>query len=152
MASKKFKAQVHTKTLEINLKKLKTKYPEAVARAVQNTALKVASNARRIVPRDKGFLKGSIKAEPDVRSGFSRSSSGGVSNYASVWKVGTNAKYARYIEFGEPTGTGPNGGPRPYLRPAYDMEVTPQKMARRIKQQRKKLVHLKKGQKRRKLF
>ena len=29
-------------------------------------------------------------------------------------------QYANYIEFGEPQGTGPNEGPKPYLRPAFE--------------------------------
>jgi len=67
------------------------------------SALEIQSEAREIVPVDMGTLRRSIITN-EVEDGF---------------EIGTNLQYANYIEFGEPQGTGPNGGPRPYLRPAF---------------------------------
>jgi HK97 gp10 family phage protein len=67
-------------------------------------AKEIQSEAREIVPVKDGHLQDSIVTDP-VEDGF---------------KVGTNSDYRNYIEFGKPQGTGPNGGPRPYLRPAFE--------------------------------
>jgi len=142
-SNKSFRVTVDNKMLLKNLDTIKKNYPEVIGAAVRNAALKVASEARKTVVVDKGTLKGSIKAVPDKRTGFS-AMGGSIGGYF-VWKVGSNLKYAAYIEYGQPTNTGPHGGPRPYLRPAYAKEITPTKMAKRIKQQRMKLIKLRKS-------
>ena len=47
-------------------------------------------------------------------------------------------QYANYIEFGEPQGTGPNEGPKPYLRPAF--ENNKNKIVRRVQAIIRKLL------------
>jgi len=76
-----------------------------VERVVEDIALYTVQQASNMVPVDKGILKGSIRAEKKGKY---------------TWEVATNSGYGLYIEFGEPTGTGPNGGPRPFLRPGFE--------------------------------
>ncbi len=54
------------------------------------------------------------------------------------FEICTNLKYAKYIEFGEPQGTGPNEGPKPYLRPAF--ENNKNKIVRRVQAIIRKLL------------
>ena len=86
------------------LQQLAEKYPDVLDMALEDTAAAIHLEATRIVPVDEGILKNSInvKSEPMRKS------------------IGTSMKYAVAIEFGTPTGTGPNGGPRPYMRPAFN--------------------------------
>jgi hypothetical protein len=86
------------------LAQLAKKYPDVLDMALEDTAAAIHLEASRIVPVDEGILKNSL----NVRSEPMRKS------------VGTSMEYAVGIEFGTPTGTGPNGGPRPYLRPAFN--------------------------------
>ena len=44
-----------------------------------------------------------------------------------LWFLKAVKVYAAYIEYGTPTGTGPHGGPKPYMRPAF-YEVMPKLM------------------------
>jgi len=105
-----------------------SKYGERVSdlidRETAYAAFEVERLAKEEVPVDKGILKGSIS---HARSGgfvpLGKMASKityliGI-NVSSKNAVGTNLGYARYIEFGTPVGTGPNGGPRPFLRPAF---------------------------------
>ena len=65
-------------------------------------------NAKKNAPVDTGKLQQSIKA-------------------IKIGKLTVNIKanatglapYAVYVEYGEPVGTGPNGGPKPFLFPAF---------------------------------
>ena len=77
-------------------------------------AFEVERLAKEEVPVDKGILKNSIN---NIRVGGFK----GVRRMVSkiTYLIGTNVVYSRYIEFGTPVGTGPNGGPRPFLRPAF---------------------------------
>ena len=99
------------------------KYGRRVSDEIEKETAYAAQEVRQIavelVPVDKGILKGSIQAQKV--GGFVRGSRvlRGMAGKI-TYLVGTNVKYARYIEFGTPIGTGPNGGPRPYLRPAYN--------------------------------
>jgi len=62
--------------------------------------------AKVIVPKDTSRLHDSIHD-------FDLPGSDGLTR---VISTGTN--YAAYVEYGKPIGTGPNGGPRPYMYPA----------------------------------
>ena len=98
-----FRVDVQDERLRGKLTKAKIAVYNAVLAELATSALEIQSEAREIVPVDDGFLKDSILTN-EIEDGF---------------KIGSNAGYANYIEFGKPTGTGPNGGPRPYLRPAF---------------------------------
>lgn len=117
------------------------KYGRRVSDDVERETAYAAQEVRQLaienVPVDKGVLKVSIQSRKvGGVVGGSRWLMGNASKI--TYLVGTNVKYARYIEFGEPIGTGPNGGPRPYLRPAYN-KVAPSyarkiaKLLRRVK-------------------
>ena len=86
------------------LKQLADKYPDVLDMALDDTAATIQADAMRFVPVDEGILKNSInvKTQPLFKT------------------IGTSLDYAVKMEFGTPTGTGPNGGPRPYLRPAFN--------------------------------
>lgn len=95
-----------------------SKYGERVSdlidRETAYAAFEVERLAKEEVPVDKGILKNSIN---NIRVGGFK----GVRRMVSkiTYLIGTNVVYSRYIEFGTPVGTGPNGGPRPFLRPAF---------------------------------
>ena len=95
-----------------------SKYGERVSdlidRETAYAAFEVQRLAKEEVPVDKGILKNSIN---NIRVGGFK----GVRRMVSkiTYLIGTNVVYSRYIEFGTPVGTGPNGGPRPFLRPAF---------------------------------
>lgn len=74
-------------------------------RVVEDMALYTVQQAQQMVVVDKGILKNSIRAEKKGKF---------------TWEVGSNSGYGLYIEFGNPVGTGPNGGPRPFLRPGFE--------------------------------
>lgn len=80
----------------------------AVDRALDATALQIRYDAIQIAPVDKGGLRNSIVIEtPEEKTR----------------KVGSNIVYGHYIETAKPVGTGPHGGPKPYLKPALDMNI-----------------------------
>ena len=103
----KLKVTIDTKGLEkgidkwIRQKKIATREAlDAVAQEVRNTAI-------LHVPVDTGVLKTSIHVQnPNSKQMFRR--------------VGSNVSYSEYIEKGKPQGTGPHGGPRPYMMPALE--------------------------------
>ena len=84
-------------------------YVDADVDAVlEANAQDIEVEAKRLAPVDKGTLQQSIKA---IR----------ISN--KTYKIAANATglapYAPFVEFGKPVGTGPNGGPKPFLFPAF---------------------------------
>ena len=79
-----------------------------VERVVRDNAQEIEAQAKINVPRDTGTLANSIKA---FKSGDKE--------YTIKANTTGVAPYAAYIEYGEPVGTGPIGGPRPYLFPAF---------------------------------
>ena len=85
------------------------KFTKQAERSVEETIAKIAAQtafeAKKIVPVDKGILKNSILTRKTAKA---------------TWQVYTSSGYGLYIEFGSPIGTGPNGGPRPFLRPAFE--------------------------------
>ena len=95
-----------------------SKYGERVSdlidRETAYAAFEVERLAKEEVPVDKGILKNSIN---NIKVGGFK----GVRRMVSkiTYLIGSNVVYSRYIEFGTPVGTGPNGGPRPFLRPAF---------------------------------
>ena len=95
-----------------------SKYGERVSDLIDKetayAAFEVERLAKEEVPVDKGILKNSIN---NIRVGGFK----GVRRMVSkiTYLIGTNVVYSRYIEFGTPVGTGPNGGPKPFLRPAF---------------------------------
>ena len=95
-----------------------SKYGERVSDLIDKetayAAFEVERLAKEEVPVDKGILKNSIN---NIKVGGFK----GVRRMVSkiTYLIGTNVVYSRYIEFGTPVGTGPNGGPRPFLRPAF---------------------------------
>ena len=86
------------------LRKLQDKYPDVLDMALDDTADAISLEAQRIVPVDTGRLRGSINVKREFL----------------VKVIGTNVEYAAYVEYGSPEGTGPNGGPSPYLRTALE--------------------------------
>ena len=80
------------------------KYPDVMDMALDDTADAISLEAQTIVPVDTGRLRGSINVK---RRKLKK-------------RIGTNVEYAAHVEFGSPTGSGPNGGPKPYLRPAFE--------------------------------
>jgi HK97 gp10 family phage protein len=95
-----------------------SKYGERVSdlidRETAYAAFEVERLAKEEVPVDKGILKNSIN---NIRVGGFKGVRSMVSKI--TYLIGSNVVYSRYIEFGTPVGTGPNGGPRPFLRPAF---------------------------------
>ena len=98
-----FRVEVEDKELLEKVRKAKQEVYRKVMGELLIGAKEIQSEARERVPVKQSNLQKSIKEVP-IEDGFA---------------VGSNSKYANYIEFGEPQGTGPNGGPRPYLRPAF---------------------------------
>ena len=117
-----FRVEVEDKELLAKVRKAKQEVYRKVMGELLIGAKEIQSNAREIVPVRNNFLKPSIIHEP-IEDGF---------------VVGSNSKYANYIEFGEPQGTGPNEGPKPYLRPAF--ENNKNKIVRRVQAIIRKLL------------
>ena len=90
-----------------------TKYNLAKRKQVKDhiltTGLNIQTEAKKNAPVDKGGLRASI------RTLFKKPDGLGM-------EVGTTIVYGAYIEFGTPVGTGPNGGPKPFLNPAAESE------------------------------
>jgi len=86
------------------LQKIADEHPEVLDAALDDTADAMSLEAQRIVPVDTGRLRASINVKREFL----------------VKVIGTNVKYAPYVEYGSPEGTGPNGGPRPFMRPAFE--------------------------------
>ena len=86
------------------LKNLMDKYPGVLDMALDDTADAISLKAQQIVPVDTGRLRASINVK---REELKKT-------------IGTNVEYATFVEFGTPVGTGENGGPMPYLRPAFE--------------------------------
>lgn len=90
------------------LQKLPRELDADVDAIAEANAKEIEAEAKRLVPKDTGALARSIGTEK-------------VSD--KTYKVSTNttglAPYGPFVEFGRPRGTGPNGGPRPFLFPAF---------------------------------
>ena len=84
------------------------------------SAFTIESKAKVRVPKDESRLATSI---------MSRKTKEGA-------KVSTNVIYGPYIEFTKPEGTGPHGGPRPYLMNSFKEEIP--KFISRVKRALKK--------------
>mgnify|MGYP003662008469 CR=1 FL=1 len=91
------------KEFQLLLTTLKEQYPDVLDMALDDTADSISLTAQQLVPVDTGRLRSSI----NVRREYLTKT------------IGTNVKYAAYVEYGTPTGTGPSGGPSPYFRPAF---------------------------------
>ena len=117
-----FRVEVEDKELLAKVRKAKQEVYRKVMGELLIGAKEIQSEAREIVPVRDNFLKPSIIHEP-IEDGF---------------VVGSNSEYANYIEFGEPQGTGPNGGPKPYLRTAF--ENNKNKIVRRVQAIIRKLL------------
>jgi len=108
-----------------HIKRINAKAERELAQASKATALTVITDAQKLVPIDEGTLKNSITI---------------LSQSSLTIDVGTDLIYAHFIEFGTPIGgTTPNRrtknpGPRPYLRPAAEMnrKKHEQRMARAV--------------------
>ena len=121
--------QMELKNVVGNVKKLEKGMAMRVGQAINLSALRIESSAKKNVPVDTGNLRSSIMTQKN--SSYSRT-------------VGTNSEYAPYVEFGtrskvdtiisgvdyssvaEPfkkSDGGPGGmSPRPYLFPAFEKE------------------------------
>ena len=86
------------------LQSLAQKYPGVLDMALDDTADAISLKAQQTVPVDTGRLRASINVK---REELKKT-------------IGTNVEYASFVEFGSPIGTGENGGPMPYLRPAFE--------------------------------
>lgn len=91
--------------LKASLSQYAKKVGLTLDKTIEAIAFEIDLEAKRIVPVKDGALEKSIKPEKVKQN---------------HWIVGTNSGYGLYIEFGEPIGTGPNGGPKPFLRPSYE--------------------------------
>lgn len=80
-----------------------------IGRAIKLSTLKIQREAKKIVPVDTGNLQKNIRVFQTLKG---KTIEG---------LIRAQTPYAAYIEYGQPTGTGPHGGPRPYMRPAADM-------------------------------
>lgn len=96
-----------------NVKRWQSKKRKEVVKELAYTAQEIRTDAIREAPKDTGTLANSINTRRR-KNGFN-------------WWIGTNLKYAPFVEFGKPVGTGPNGGPKPFLFPAYQKNVRPLK-------------------------
>jgi len=96
-----------------NLTEKLTKYNLITKKKVKDhvliTGLNIQTTAKKNAPVDKGGLRGSIRTLWKKPNGLGM-------------EVGTTIVYGTYIEFGTPEGTGPHGGPKPYLNPAAEQE------------------------------
>jgi hypothetical protein len=86
------------------LQKIADEHPEVLDAALDDTADAMSLSAQIQVPVDTGRLRASINVKREFL----------------VKVIGTNVKYAPHVEYGSPEGTGPNGGPRPFMRPAFE--------------------------------
>lgn len=107
------------KEFQLLLTTLKEQYPDVLDMALDDTADSISLTAQQLVPVDTGRLKSSI----NVKRKYLKKT------------IGTNVKYAAWIEYGKPIGgkttmkwkkgkglvprdTSPLG-PKPYFRPAF---------------------------------
>lgn len=74
----------------------------------KSNAKEIEAEAKRLAPKDTGFLARSINTRKLAKK---------------TYRISSYASYATYVEFGKPVGTGPNGGPRPFLYPAYYKQI-----------------------------
>jgi len=86
------------------LQKIADEHPEVLDAALDDTADAMSLSAQIQVPVDTGRLRASINVKREFL----------------VKVIGTNVKYAPHVEYGSPEGTGPNGGPSPFMRPAFE--------------------------------
>ena len=104
---KGIKIQVHDKAFNKMLDSKLKRGDKNVQRELKVAGINIETKAKIRVPVDKGILRSSI-----IRKDTKYSTS-----------VGSRLPYAPYIEFAKPEGTGPHGGPRPYLVPSFKEEV-----------------------------
>ena len=86
------------------IQELAEKRPDVMDAALDDTADAMSLEAQRIVPVDTGRLRASINVKREFL----------------VKVIGTNVEYAPHVEYGSPEGTGPSGGPKPFMRPAFE--------------------------------
>ena len=86
------------------LQKIAEEHPQVMDAALDDTADAMSLEAQRIVPVDTGRLRASINVKKEFL----------------VKVIGTNVEYAPFVEYGQPEGTGPSGGPKPFMRPAFE--------------------------------
>lgn len=86
------------------IQELAEKRPDVMDAALDDTADAMSLEAQRIVPVDTGRLRASINVKREFL----------------VKVIGTNVEYAPFVEYGQPEGTGPSGGPKPFMRPAFE--------------------------------
>jgi len=94
--------------LRLRLAAFNRKKRQQIQDAVFETAINVQRKARKLVPKDTAALAASIQLQ-GKKSGLKM-------------VVGSRLPYAAFIEFHKPVGTGPHGGPQPYLAPAVRLE------------------------------
>ena len=90
-----------------NIRKVKTGINKKTGLIIVKGAFDVDRKAKRIVPVEFSGLKTSIRVLNIRKDKLGAS-------------VGSDLDYAPNVEFGKPVGTGPHGGPKPYLKPAFD--------------------------------
>ena len=83
-----------------DIKKFSKEAGLSVEDSITRTAAFTASEAKKIVPVDKGFLKNSIRAEKKGKF---------------TWEVATNIGYGLFVEFGTYKQKA-----QPFLRPAFE--------------------------------
>lgn len=97
------------KKLLSTLEKLPIELKGDVEDIVEARAQLLERGAKRDAPKDTGFLARTIATSVPIESKGNK-----------LTRVVTaNAPYAPHVEYGEPIGTGPNGGPKPFLYPNF---------------------------------
>lgn len=90
------------------IKKVPKELEQDVGSITEANAQEIEAEAKRLVPVDTAKLQQSIKV---IKLG--------PLTFSIMANATGLAPYAVHVEFGKPVGTGPNGGPRPFLFPAF---------------------------------
>ena len=113
MSAKVFMSTKDQARLRKDIAEFIRKEGKLVDDALTATAIQIRHDAIQLAPVDKGRLWTSLRWSTPQNN----------KNHKSRI-VSTNVVYGAYIETGTPIGTGPNGGPRPFLKPALEMNKT----------------------------
>jgi HK97 gp10 family phage protein len=86
------------------LERIPKELDKTVDAITEANAGEIELQAKRTVPFDTGTLQKSINTRKEKDKTYS---------------ISADANYAVYVEYGKPVGTGPHGGPKPFLFPAF---------------------------------
>lgn len=86
------------------LERIPKELDKTVDAITESNAGEIELEAKRTVPFDTGTLQKSINTRKKKDK---------------TYLISADANYAVYVEYGTPVGTGPNGGPKPFLFPSF---------------------------------